>query len=47
MLTQYSYRYSIEGDKQDHESFDVSSEQLLNLSEITQADGVCVCVYAS
>ncbi len=45
MLTRYSYRYSIEGDEQDHESFDVSTEQLLNLSENTQAAGVCVCVY--
>ncbi len=44
MLTRYSYRYSIEGDEQDHESFDVSTEQLLNLSENTQAAGVCVCV---
>ncbi len=42
MLTRYSYRYSIEGDEQDHESFDVSTEQLLNLSENTQAVGVCV-----
>lgn len=46
MLTWYSYRYSIERDEQDRESFDVSTEQLLNLSENTLA-GVCVCVYAS
>lgn len=47
MLTWYSHRYSIEGDVQDFESFDVSTKQLLNLSEHTQATGVCVCVYAS
>lgn len=42
MLTRYSYRYSIEGDVEDHKSFDVSTEQLLNLSENTQAGCVCI-----
>lgn len=42
MLTRYSYRYSIEGDVEDRKSFDVSTEQLLNLSENTQAGRVCI-----